>query len=342
MGSRRKIWDFCVRRKKQLLLLLIIAAALFPFTVTSEYIRSVAIKILIMMIFATGLNITNGYSDMFNLGVSMFMCVGAYTTAILEKNMGGSIPFFPMLLITCFATVLIGLVVLLPTFKLNGMFFSIVTMGIAETIRVIALNWNSLTNGAIGIAAIPFPTIFGFKIKESIHFYYLALILLVLSLIAVRRVINSRIGTAWISIRENSDAAASLGINVSLYKSLNFMCSAFICGIGGCLYAFYYRFVAPGSFAIGKGHEVLAMVVLGGSGTLVGPLLGALVINIFTEALRFASEFRMVFYGVLILIVMWCRPQGLVGKGSGVITEKLQRFRRGGDKQKRNAGKGAR
>lgn len=293
---------------------------LFPVCFRSEYIRSVAVKIFIMMIFASGLNVTNGYSGMFNLGVSMFMCVGAYTTAIMEKRWG--IPFIPMLLITCVATTLMGLIAVLPTFKLQGMFFSIVTMGVAETVRVIALNWNSLTNGAIGISAIPFPTIFGYPIKSTIVYYYLTLALLALSLLIINRLIHSRIGTAWMSIRENSDAAASLGINVSFYKALNFMVSAFICGIGACLYAYYYRFVQPASFAIGKGHEVLAMVVLGGTGTLIGPLAGALVINLITEALRFASEYRMVFYGVLILITMWFKPQGLVGGESSVFARK--------------------
>lgn len=302
-----------------ILLLLVI---LFPLVFRQEYILAVAVKILIFMIYASGLNVTNGYSGMFNIGVSTFMCISCYSTALISTHF--NLPFLVVLALSCIITMISGLIVVLPTFRLTGMFFTIVTLGIAETVRVIVLNWNSFTNGPLGISGIPHATIFGFEFSSSTEYYYLSLFFLVLVLICIYRIINSRIGTAWKSIRENQDAASSLGINVPVYKMMNVMCSAFFVAVGGTLFAYYYRFIEPGNFAIDRGHEVLAMVALGGMGTLPGPLVGSLIVNIFTQLLRSASEFRMVLYGVFIIIVMWLRPQGLVGASNSVLAMKRE------------------
>lgn len=310
--------------KHQMLLIgvVIALAAIFPLVFHQEYIMAVAIKILIFMIYASALNITNGYSGMFNIGVSTFMCISCYSTALIATKYNW--PFLLVLVVSCVITTLSGLIVVLPTFRLTGMFFTIVTLGIAETVRVIVLNWNSFTNGPLGISGIPHPSIFGFEFASSMQFYYLALALLLLVLLCIHRIINSRIGTAWKSIRENQDAASSLGINVPIYKMMNVMCSAFFVAVGGTLFAYYYRFVEPGNFAIDRGHEVLAMVALGGMGTLTGPLVGSLIVNIFTQILRSASEFRMVLYGVFIIVVMWFRPQGLIGASNSILAMKRE------------------
>ena len=316
------IKSYITKHRPLCLGILLLIVAIFPLVFRQEYILAVAVKILIFMIYASALNVTNGYSGMFNIGVSTFMCISCYATALISTNY--DLPFLVVLALTCIITTISGLLVVLPTFRLTGMFFTIVTLGIAETVRVIALNWNSFTNGPLGISGIPHARIFGFEFSTSTQYYYLALVLLVLVLICIYRIINSRIGTAWKSIRENQDAASSLGINVPVYKMMNVMCSAFFVAVGGTLFAYYYRFIEPGNFAIDRGHEVLAMVALGGMGTLPGPLLGSLIVNIFTQVLRSASEFRMVLYGVFIIIVMWVRPQGLVGASNSVLAMKRE------------------
>lgn len=318
--------SFVTKHKTWFILGLIVLTALFPLVFRQEYILAVAVKILIFMIYASALNITNGYSGMFNIGVSTFMCISCYSTALISTRSG--LPFLAVMALSCIITTFAGMIVVLPTFRLTGMFFTIVTLGIAETVRVIVLNWNSFTNGPLGISGIPHPSIFGYEFASSTQFFYLALGFLLLVLVCIHRIINSRIGTAWKSIRENQDAASSLGINVPIYKMMNVMCSAFFVAIGGTLFAYYYRFIEPGNFAIDRGHEVLAMVALGGMGTLSGPLVGSLIVNIFTQVLRSASEYRMVLYGVFIIIVMWVRPQGLVGASNSVLAMKRESGRK--------------
>ncbi|MDO4261442.1 MAG: branched-chain amino acid ABC transporter permease [Eubacteriales bacterium] len=296
---------------------LILLALLLPWLLPSSYLRGIAVRIVLYMLFATGLNVTNGYGGQFNIGFAGFMCVGAYTAGILATS--GQIPFIPALIAAGLVAAFFGFLISLPTSRLSGMYLSIVTMGFSEIIRIIVLNWSGLTGGPLGIKNIPRPSFFGLEIKTPVGFYYLALALLLIALFCVYRLIHSRVGRAWISIRENPDAASSLGVNIRLYKAINFMVSAFIAGMGGTFMAFYYRYLATDMFMIDNGHEVLAMVVLGGMGTMTGPMLGSLVINLVTEAFRFASDFRLVAYAVLIIVMMWVRPQGLAGASNSIL-----------------------
>lgn len=303
-----------------ILAVLLVFAVLLPWILPSSYLRGVAVRIVLYMLFATGLNVTNGYGGQFNIGFAGFMCVGAYTAGILATSWG--VTFIPALIAAGLVAAFFGFLVSLPTSRLSGMYLSIVTMGFSEIIRIIALNWSSLTGGPLGIKNIPTPSFFGLSVKSPIGFYYLALALLLIALFCVYRLIHSRVGRAWISIRENPDAASSLGVNIRLYKAINFMVSAFIAGMGGTFMAFYYRYLATDMFMIDNGHEVLAMVVLGGMGTIAGPMLGSLVINLVTEAFRFAADFRLVAYAVLIIVMMWVRPQGLAGASNSILAAK--------------------
>ena len=149
--------------------------------------------------------------------------------------------------------------------------------------------------------------------------YYLILVLLMSTIFCCYRIVNSRVGRAWIAIRENPEAASSLGVNLVKYKALNFMTSAFFTGVGGTFMVAHYRFVSSDMFMLDAGHEVLVMAVLGGMGTFVGPLLGAFMINFFLEAFRFVSDYRMLIYSVLIIAVMWVRPQGLAGASDSIL-----------------------
>lgn len=315
-----RIREWMESRPVFVLAVLLAFAILLPWILPSSYLRGVAVRIVLYMLFATGLNVTNGYGGQFNIGFAGFMCVGAYTAGILATSWG--VTFIPALIAAGLVAAFFGFLVSLPTSRLSGMYLSIVTMGFSEIIRIIALNWSSLTGGPLGIKNIPTPSFFGLSVKSPIGFYYLALVLLLIALFCVYRLIHSRVGRAWISIRENADAASSLGVNIRLYKAINFMVSAFIAGMGGTFMAFYYRYLATDMFMIDNGHEVLAMVVLGGMGTIAGPMLGSLVINLVTEAFRFAADFRLVAYAVLIIVMMWVRPQGLAGASNSILAVK--------------------
>ncbi len=313
----KQVKSWIEKNNKIMIAIGILFLCILPQLSSSNYIRGVLARIIIYATIASGLNIINGYSGQSCLGIVGFTCIGAYCSGILSTRFG--LPFLACLGITLAFCIVTGYIVSLPTLKLNGMFLSIITLGFSEMMRLLALNWQSLTYGPIGLKGIPNITIFGMKIKSGAPFYYLALVVLLVVVFFLHRLLNSRVGRAWISIREDQDAARSLGINVAHYRCINFMTGATICGTMGVFIAYYYRYLHPDMFNLDEGFSVLSMCVIGGSGTLLGPIVGAFVINAFTEGLRFASDWRMVMYALLIIIMMWVRPQGLFGEKDSVI-----------------------
>ena len=326
-----KLTGFIKKHQKIAVLIGIIILAVLPQLTHSNYVRGVLSRIIIYATMASGLNIINGYSGQSCLGIVGFTCIGAYSGALMTTKWGFS--FIPAVLCTFLLCAVAGFIVSIPTLKLNGMFLSIITLGFSEMMRLTALNWQKLTNGPLGIKGIPTVEILGLKIKSGAPFYYLALVTLIIVVFILHRLLNSRVGRAWIAIREDQDAARSLGVNVSHYRCINFMTGAIICGVMGVYIAFYYRYVDPNMFTLDEGFNVLSMTVVGGSGTLFGPIAGAFAINLITEGMRFAAEWRMVLYALLIILTMWLRPQGLFGAKDSVIaggTGLGQLFRRRG------------
>lgn len=306
------------------------ALAILPLLVDNSYFTGILIRILLYTILASSLNMINGYSGQFNLGQAGLYCVGTYTAGILAVRY--QVSFWLLLAASGLVTALFGYLVSLPTMKLAGVYLAIVTIGFSEITRLVALNWTSLTGGPMGIKEIPRPTVFGFRLSEPIHFYYVALLLAVLVIFIMRRVIRSRIGRAWIAIREDQTAASFLGVNARHLKSLNFSFGAFFAGVAGCFAAYYYQFISSDMFSMDEGFNILAMVIIGGQGTLVGPVAGAVVVNTITEVFRFAADYRMVLYALLIIIMMWFRPQGLAGASNSVFAVKRKNKKKAGRK----------
>ena len=171
----------------------------------------------------------------------------------------------------------------------------------------------------MGIKGIPVPTFFGMEFSCSRTYYYIFLFIAVLFLFITNRIIKSRMGRAWVSIREDELAAKSLGVQISRYKAVNFMYGAFWAGIAGAAYAPYVRFIDSTMFSLDEGFSILSMVIVGGQGTLIGPVIGSAIINGMTEFLRPIGQWRMVAYGLLIIVMMWWRPQGLVGASDSIL-----------------------
>lgn len=306
-------------------ILLIVALALVPQFTSKSYFMGVMCRILLYTVLAGALNVINGYSGQTCLGMAGFFCIGSYTQAILSVKLGWS--FWPNLLFGGILAAVIGLLVALPTLKMSGIYLSIVTLGFSEIVRLLALNLTPLTGGPLGIKGIPTPEFFGIAIKGARNFYYLFLALAVLFLFVTSRVIRSRVGRAWMSIREDQLAAKSLGVEASHYKALNFMYGAFWAGMAGALYASYTRFIDSTFFTLDEGWNILSMVIIGGQGTLLGPIVGAALVNVLTEFLREFGEWRMVAYALLIILMMWVRPQGLAGaKDSILATRSIKLF----------------
>lgn len=290
----------------------------------SNYVIDIMVRILFYIIFATSLNVINGYSGQFNIGHAGFMLIGSYTGALMATKFGmGGIWYWLVIPIAGIVTAFSGLLVSLPTLKLKGIYLAIVTLGFSEIIRIVAMNWTPVTNGPLGVKNIPKIWLFGLKKTSSpMVMYYIVFFFVIICLYATYKVINSRVGRAWMSIREDSMAAMSLGVEVKYYKALNFMYGAFWAGIGGALMAVYYRFISADMFIVDEGFNVLAMVIIGGQGTLIGPIIGAVMVNVITEVFRFAAEYRLVLYSIIIIAMMWLRPQGLAGASNSILAGK--------------------
>ena len=313
----KTIKELSVKYRPYLSLLLLALLAALPMLGFKNSSMRIFCRILMYCTLAGSLNTINGYSGQMSLGHAGFFCVGAYTEAILSTRFGLS--FWALLPLAGIFAAIVGMIVAIPTLRMKGIYLSIITLGASEVIRIIALNWQSLTGGSFGIKDIPRPAFFSFTFDSPLKFYYIFLALAALFLFVSRRVIHSRIGRSWISIRENELAAKSLGIKTSSAKLVNFMYGAFWAGVCGAIYAPYVQYIDSAVFSLDEGFNILSMVIIGGQGTLVGPVIGAVVVNGLTEVLRPIGEWRFVMYGILIIAMMWLRPQGLAGASDSVL-----------------------
>jgi len=286
----------------------------------SSSILGILCRILLYAVLAGSLNVINGYSGQMNIGHAGFVCIGAYTGALCATKLG--MPFPVQLLFGGALAAVTAWVLSKPMQRLKGIYLAIITMGFCEIMRIICLNWTNVTGGPLGIKNIPAPVLFGIKFSSPKQYYYIFLVLLILFVFLTDRVLKSRIGRAWMSIREDDMAAKSLGVRIGHYRSINLMYGAFFAGVCGAAMGPYYRYIASDMFSMDMSFNILSMVILGGQGTLIGPIVGSAIITTITEALRFAADYRMVVYAVMIIAMMWIRPQGLIGVSDSMLSGK--------------------
>lgn len=292
----------------------------------NPYYMQVASFILINIILALSVYITLS-SGQLSLGSVGFMAVGAYTTALLTTNFNTPI-IVGILAGTAIAGIL-GILIGIPSLRLKGVFLAIATLGFGEIVRVFLINLESVTNGAIGISGIPqignqilaFLETFGFSPntiglqKNQFVFLTIFLLLLIIVMIIVFffiRQSNSRVGRAFSAINMDEDAAASMGVNVTYYKVLAFAQGAIIAGFAGALYAHVMSYISPGDFSYHRAVEVLIFTVFGGSEVVIGSVFGSILLTLLPEVLRFVSEYRYMIYGLLMVAMMYYRPQGII------------------------------
>ncbi len=261
---------------------------------------------------AIGLNITVGYTGLLDLGYAAFYGVGAYTYALLSTGIGLS--FWLGLPLGGAVAAFFGLILGLITLRLRGDYLAIITLGFVQMIYLCLNNWDSVTQGPNGIMQIGRPAIGGFVLRSPIHFYYLILFFVVITAIAVHRLVQSQIGRAWIAIREDEVAAETMGIDTTKIKVLAFSLGAAIAGVAGVFFAARYTFISPESFTFLESVRILSMVVLGGMGSLPGAILGAFLLTVLPEVLRGLANYRMLIFGIALVVMMIFRPQGLLGK----------------------------
>lgn len=270
------------------------------------------IMIGIFSILSMGLNVIIGYAGQFALGHAAFYGIGAYTAALLMLKW--EISFWLVLPISAIVTAFFGFILATPVMRLKGDYLGIVTLGFGEIVRLIFVNWVDLTRGPMGLPGIPAPQIFGYSFSGKIEFYYLILALVGITYVIIYRIIHSGIGLNMLTVREDENLASSIGIRPAKYKIMAFTIGAFFAGIAGSFWATYISYVSPDAFRYLDSVNILAMVILGGSGNLVGSILGASILVVAPEILRFVSEYRMLLLGVAIVFMMIFKPQGFWGE----------------------------
>lgn len=286
---------------------------ILPFFLNNYYVDILSLAVLYALL-AIGLNITVGYAGLLDLGYAAFYGVGAYTYAILSTSFG--ISFWLGLPFGAALAAFFGLILGLITLRLRGDYLAIITLGFVQIVYLCLNNWDAVTQGPNGIMQIGRPTIGSFVFRTPLHFYYLILVFVVFTALAVHRLMQSQIGRAWIAIREDEVAADAMGIDTTRIKTLAFVAGAGIAGVAGVLFAARYSFISPESFTFLESVRILSMVVLGGMGSLPGAILGAVLLTILPEMLRGFANYRMLIFGIALVVMMVFRPQGLLGKRS--------------------------
>jgi branched-chain amino acid transport system permease protein len=304
--------EFVPRREnRRVWLSLLAAAALVPAVVRSEYLLNTAVLAGIYVILASSLNITNGYTGLFSFGHAAFYGIGAYTAAILATRFG--LGFWLTLPLAGLAAAIFGAALAVPTLRLSGIFLALVTIGFQEITFLVTLNWIGLTRGPMGIPGVPPPTLFGFELRGNTGYYYLILALDVLTLFVISRIVTSRLGRAFVAIREDELAAQASGIPTFRVKVLSFVIATFFAGLAGAFFAHHARFVSADSFRLDETFLILTMLIVGGIGSFLGPVIGAVTLVILPEASRFLAEYRGVVYGLILIGVILFRPEGVAG-----------------------------
>ncbi|QNA89218.1 branched-chain amino acid ABC transporter permease [Massilia sp. Dwa41.01b] len=291
---------------------LLLFALAFPYLAGNDYHLTVMSTAYIYAIATIGLNLITGYTGQYNLAHAGFMAVGAYTVGILTVDHG--VPFWIAFALSGVVAAVLGFFVGLVSLRLKTHFFSIFTLCVGHIMYLVIEKWESLTHGTVGIMGIPAPESIGpLDFSEPRTQYYFVLFFLVASLWIMHRIVRSLLGRTFIAIRNGDELAQALGIDLMRNKLLAFMLSVFFSGMAGGLYAGYVRFLGPGVAGVEHTFDMTMYMLVGGIGTLLGPLLGAIAIPWLTQYLQFLQEYRFVVFGPLLVLLVIFLPYGLVG-----------------------------
>ncbi len=292
--------------------LLLAAGLLFPLFTGNDYHLTVMGTAYIFAIATIGLNLITGYTGQFNLAHAGFMAVGSYTVGILTVDYGWS--FWGAFALSGVVTAFLGYFIGILSLRLKGHYFSIFTLCVGYIMFLLIEKWESLTHGTVGIMGIPAPEPIGaIRFDTPLALYYLVFFWLVVGLWAMRRIVNSLLGRTFMAIRNSDELAESLGINLMRNKTLAFMLSVFYAGTAGGLYAGYVRFIGPGVAGVEHTFDMTMYMIIGGLGTLLGPLLGALAMPWLTQYLQFLQEYRFLVFGPILVLLVIFVPHGIVG-----------------------------
>jgi branched-chain amino acid transport system permease protein len=299
--------------ERNFLLTALVLALLAPLVLQGDYAMHIGVNIMFSVMLATSLNLIVGYIGEFPLGHTAFFGIGAYTAALLSLRAG--LPFYVTVPAAAVVAAVSGVLIGAVTLRLRGPFFVIVTLCFAEVLRLIANNWVDLTNGPMGLSGIAKPSwaMSGDILWQKVTFFYIGLFLAAVSLFISYRFVYSNIGRAAIAVRENRFVAQSVGIWPFYFGLMTFTLAAAIGGLAGGFYAHYFSYVGPEVFDFSFMISMIIMVLAGGKGTLVGPVVGAVIVVLLEEYLRDFKELRFSIFGLIVVAIVIFLPRGLMG-----------------------------
>ncbi len=301
-------------RIKRLLVpaVLVVAVLILPRLVTSNYWMDLINLSISLAVACLGLNIVLGYAGQLSLAQAAFWGVGAYSSAILTTQFG--LPVWAGMFAAFFVAAFFGILLGIPTLKLSGHYLAMATIGFGIILQLILVNAIWLTKGSDGITKIPSPWIGSFELKAPGNFYYVAALSLILCTWGAINLKDSRVGRAFMAIRENEMAAGTTGVDTTYYKIMAFALSAGYAGFGGWLFAHSCsHYISPDTFSFDQSVILLVMAVLGGNGSAIGSIVGAALLTMLPEMLRFLKESYMMFYAAGIVVIMIFMPSGIAG-----------------------------
>ena len=323
--ARKKVADSGVQQQSKLQLLLedeafrrramgvlLVFALVFPL-VFDTYQSTIMISALIYVVLGLGLNISVGLAGLLDLGYVAFFAVGAYAYALLNYHFG--LGFWTVLPVGGILGCLFGVILGFPILRLRGDYLAIVTLGFGMIVKIVLENWSEFSFGPSGIANIERPGLFGLDMNidgSTTYIYYIMVALVVFTILVTMRLRNSRVGRAWIALREDEIACVAMGIDMARTKLSAYALGAFWAGMVGVLFAAKTTFINPASFTFMESAIILSIVVLGGMGSILGVILGAMILILLPEYLRAFSEYRMLAFGAAMVLMMIFRPQGII------------------------------
>jgi branched-chain amino acid transport system permease protein len=293
-------------------LLLLALGLVFPFVAKNDYHLTVMSTAYIFALATLGLNLITGYTGQFNLAHSGFMAIGAYTVGILTVD--HQVPVWIAFALSGVTAAAVGFFVGVVSLRLKGHYFSIFTLCVGYIMYLLVEKWEGLTHGTVGIIGIPAPAGFaGITFDSPRSLYYLVFFFLVVGTFVMHRIVDSLLGRTFMAIRNGEALAEALGIPLMRNKVLAFMLSVFFAGMAGGLYAGFVRFLGPGLASVEHTFDMTMYMLVGGLGTLLGPLLGSLAVPWLTQYLQFLQEYRFVVFGPILVALVIFLPHGVVG-----------------------------
>lgn len=291
----------------------IVIAAILPLFISNNYHLNLMIQVLINIIIVVGLNFITGLTGQMNLGTAGIFSMGAYTSSLLATKMGLN-PWLCLL-----AAIVMGLVIGVglgyPSLRVSGVYLALTTIGFSEIVRILMTNLTDLTGGALGVTGIPSFSVFGYQLRSNKDFYYMYLVIAVILIFTAYRIVNSKWGRSFLAVKDNPDAVEAGGVNIANVKILAFTLAAVYSTIAGSLYSHYIGFINPSAYNVEFSINYVVMLVIGGIGSVPGNVLGAIVVTLVPEFLRFMEGYYWLVFSIITLLFVIFLPNGIVSIG---------------------------